>query len=978
MSLTPSAAQVTAIVAGPRDSAYLPDTLRAIARGRRRPDALILILLGADEPSEEITRALAELDRRSIVHHTVRCDAKTTGEAYARGLAEAEKATWLWLLHDDAAPQPDCLAELLRVADASRAIAAAGPKQVGWDNPDELLEVGIRATRSSRRVPEIDPGERDQGQFDEREDVLGVGTAGMLVRRKALSAAGGFDPALGPFGDGLELSRRLRAAGHRVVVVPRAHLRHARRSYADTARSFGQRRGTQIYTSLVGAPALVAPFLLLAYLVLAPLRAGARLLLKDTVRARGELRGAGFLLSRLGKLLSARRRLGKVKVTSAYRRLEATGGEVRAGRRDIRRGRREADKLRDAPPTEVLRERAAHAAKVRSAGTAATILGLVLGIVCLVPHLSAFALTGGGLAPDASTPGELLEAARASWIPRGDGYPGYLEPLWLLGLPFALLADLLGSRLDHAIFLLLLLAPGLAALAGFRLAGQIAASPALRFLAGIGWAGAPPFLASLANGELAAIVFHLVSPLLAGAMLRFWRTGRSSHLGAAAWWGLIFASAYPAAILPLALAALLAAAFSRRAAWLWLPVPAAAFTAPALWELAKHMPRSLVAIPGVPHAWRAGERAEILAGWPAGIPSSLAPILLASTGLLVLAAIGGLARPRWRLAACGLALTGAGFALTGLALAFPGPGEASPWPGPGMSVAVGGIIVAALAAGDGMADNLRRRSLGPLHLVSALAFLAAIALPAASAWHWGSGMLLDRDDVLIEDAPGTQVPALALKNASDPQRTRLLKITAGDNDTRVQLWRGDGVSLTDMNSAVTLAGVSAPADEELGRALTRAGEDDFATELAEHAVSVILLEGEGRGMEELAGRLDQSEGLTKVTTSELGTFWRLTIPTGRLTASGEVLPSGRISATANVPAGRLDLAERADPAWRAYQGNTELEPIDDSWHAAWQVPRTGEVTVVHEGIFAQWWMIAVRLLVVAANVIVGLPMRRWR
>lgn len=972
------AGTVAAILAGHRDSPYLPRTLRALASGRTRPASLILVLVDASEPTAEVRAELDELALRGVETEIVSHDAATTGEAYRAGYEAVDSARWLWLLHDDSAPEADCLAELLRVADASRAIAAAGPKQVGWEDPQELLEVGIRATRSSRRVPEIDPGERDQGQLDEREDVLGVGTAGMLVRAEALTEAGGFDPALGPFGDGLELSRRLRAAGHRVVVVPQAKLRHARHSYADTAKSFAQRRGTQIYTSLASAPALVFPFLLLAYLLLAPLRALARLLLKDTVRARGELWGAGFLLRRLGRLFSARRRLAKAKVTSSYRQLEATGGEVRAGRRDIRRARREAKQLRDAPPTEVIREQAAHAARVRSAGTAATAIAVAFGIVMLAPHLSTFALTGGGLAPDGASAGELLEAARSSWLPLGDGYPGYLEPLWLLAIPLALLAELVGAQLDQAVFLFILLSPALASLAAFRAAGLATSSPALRFLAAIGWAGAPPFLAAIANGEIAAIVFHLVAPPLAAAMLRLWRTGRSSHLGAAAWWALVLVAAYPAAMAPLLLAAVLAALFGRRPGWLWLIFPAGAFAAPALWELAKHMPRSLVALPGATHAWSAGDRPEILAGWPTGIPGQFSHIIIGATALLVVAAVLGLARPRWRLAACGLALTGAGFVLVGAALRYPGPGDAAPWPGPGMSVVAGGIILAALAAGDRLATDLSERALGPRHLLAAAAFLAAIVLPATSAWYWGSGMLTGRDDVLIADAPGEQVPALALKNAADPQRSRLLKVTAREDHTSVELWRGNGVSLTDLNSAITLAERSAPADEELGRALTRAGESDFAELLAEHAVSVILLDGEGPGLEDLAARLDQTEGITKITTSDLGTFWRLTVPTGRLMHGSQVLPSGIISARTEVPAGRLDLAERDDPGWKAYQGAEELTKVEDAWHASWQVPKEGEVRIVHEGIFSQWWMIAARILIVLANLVVSLPMRRWR
>src|SRR5699024_3601348 len=152
---------------------------------------------------------------------------------------------------------------LLRAAEAGPSIALAGPKQRDWARPDLLLEAGVRATVTGRRVPDIEDGEIDQGQHDSREDVLGVGTAGVLVRRTAWDELGGPDPSLGPYGDGLDLSQRAWRAGYRVVVVPGAVVHHARASYLglrdlssprpdphtvpDARRSFGARRRAQLF-----------------------------------------------------------------------------------------------------------------------------------------------------------------------------------------------------------------------------------------------------------------------------------------------------------------------------------------------------------------------------------------------------------------------------------------------------------------------------------------------------------------------------------------------------------------------------------------------------------------------------------------------------------------------------------------------------------------------------------------------------------
>ena len=65
----------------------------------------------------------------------------------------------------------------------ARSAALVGPKQVDWDDPEQLLEVGLRTTASARRANDVVAGEIDQGQHDDRSDVLAVGTAGALIDR---------------------------------------------------------------------------------------------------------------------------------------------------------------------------------------------------------------------------------------------------------------------------------------------------------------------------------------------------------------------------------------------------------------------------------------------------------------------------------------------------------------------------------------------------------------------------------------------------------------------------------------------------------------------------------------------------------------------------------------------------------------------------------------------------------------------------
>src|SRR5699024_4485605 len=179
--------------------------------------------------------------------------------------------------------EPGALAELLRATELAGTVAVAGCKQVRADDPARLVSVGVRTTASGRRLSPIEAGEVDQGQYDALDDVYAVGTAGMFITTEMWNRLGGPDPMLGPYGDGIDLSRRARLAGARVVIVPRAVVRHhraelrdLRAEHPDRRRSVRARREATLHARLTGAsvPGMVGWWLLM--ILLAPVRALGR------------------------------------------------------------------------------------------------------------------------------------------------------------------------------------------------------------------------------------------------------------------------------------------------------------------------------------------------------------------------------------------------------------------------------------------------------------------------------------------------------------------------------------------------------------------------------------------------------------------------------------------------------------------------------------------------------------------------------
>ena len=203
-------------------SPYLKQTLTALRACRYPVTSLVVVDTAADT-----TLTPAQLRPYAPLHYS-QVKANNLGQAVRLARANnLEAVDYLWMLHDDSAPDPECLGQLVQVFENSTTLGIAGPKALDWDKPETLASVGIHATRGGERLTPFDPGEVDQGQYDGISDVLAVGTAGLLIKAQLWDRLRGTNPLLGKFTEGLELGRRARMAGYRVCLVPAARIYHA-------------------------------------------------------------------------------------------------------------------------------------------------------------------------------------------------------------------------------------------------------------------------------------------------------------------------------------------------------------------------------------------------------------------------------------------------------------------------------------------------------------------------------------------------------------------------------------------------------------------------------------------------------------------------------------------------------------------------------------------------------------------------------
>ncbi|MFE0103243.1 glycosyltransferase [Streptomyces sp. NPDC059009] len=1032
---------VTAVLVSHDGARWLPDALAGLL-GQERPvqSAVAADTGSADDSARLVTEALGadrvlHLARRSGFGTAVDEAARTAAvltpdelpylkrpsgwdpvsrswrdDAYDMPeLPHGEPEQWLWLLHDDCAPEPTALAELLRAVETERElgrdVAIVGPKLRGWYDRRQLLEVGVSIANSGRRWTGLDRREQDQGQHDHVRPVLSVSTAGMLIRREVFERLGGFDRRLPLMRDDVDLCWRAQAAGHRVLVAPDAVVRHAeaasreRRAVDCVGRTSASPhkvdKAGAAYTLLVNARAATLPWVLFRLVVGTLLRTLAYLVGKAPGQAVDEVTGLLATLLRPGRIVAARSKRGKSVLEKGELRplFPPPGATVRAtveqvagnlvGRSDPevssagRHGAVESGPGGDDADFLEVEQFARLKRMARKPGPMLFVVLLFAALIACRELLGSGALAGGSLLPAPADASSLWGRYADGWHPVGTGGTQSAPPYLAL---VAGLSTLLFGSTGLAVTVLLVGSVPLAGFAAYFASRPLVESRLLRAWASVAYAFLPAATGALAGGRIGTAVLAVLLPLIAraGTAAAGLGTAEGTRGSWRATWAyallLTLATAFTPIVWPIALVLGLALLALRRSD---IRAYGLRFLAGLGTPLLILAPWSLTLLPfgffreaGLTYEAGAASALDLLGGSPGGSGTVHGLLLIG----IVLAALAALLRSERQLA------IRTAWTVALVSLFFAALSNGSVWAGPA-TLGYGIALLAAAALGaDGARARVAEQSFGWRQPVAALIAFAAAAGPLLVAAGWmirgGDGPLERRDPV--------QVPAFVAEESGTQDQARTLVLDS-DRAAKVSytLVRGSGARLGDAELAAA-AGSNKRLERTVARLVAGSGADQ-ADQLGGFAVRYVLVrDGAPRQMSRV---LDATPGLSRLSQEDGSALWRVDRQVARaaiVPKSGDPAPvaAGPVELHTKIPSGTegrvLRLADAADEGWTAtLDGRALTRTTLDGWAQGFELPASGgrldvtyEAPASHTG-----WLWAQGALAVVL-VVLALPGRR--
>ena len=994
--------RVTAVLVSHNGAVWLPEVVAALTSQTRPIDLITAVDTGSQDSSTKLLK--------SARIPFISADVETGfGQAISLAVNKLPKSVdheWIWLIHDDCAPAPTALAELLAAIDDRPQVVMVGPKLLGWHDRTHLLEAGVSIAGNGARWTGLEPLEYDQGQHDGNHDVLAVSTAGALIRRDVFEELGGLDPNLTLFRDDVDFGWRARAAGHSVMAATGAIAFHAQasaneRRTVEVDGAFLHRpllldRRNAAYVLLANSSWWILPWLVIQLLGTAIARAIGYLIAKLPGYAADEILAVGSLIVRPGLIIAARKVRKKQRFVSARVIAEfipprwsqirlASEGVVDAVRAKLfpENNQVSTTSVLDTNEDEDLLTPVStnHWFGVFKRPE---VIGFVLiSLISLLNSRNRFgALVGGALPISPAGATDLWRTYFESWHQVGMGST-VATPTWVAITATASLFFL--GKVQFLITTFFLVAPVLMMFTASKLLKRLTGNTWISIPAAFLYAVSPVAIAAVSTGHIATVLFMILAPLVALLLSDIekiesftWRKIAGVSLLLAVLYGfslMIFLIGLAAGLISTlsdygkhaqeANAPLYSQRLQKRAALIFVPF---VMNIPYSLETITHPSRLLVE-PGL--LISGGGPINALLGNPGGANSL--PIWLVSPILLVLIVSLFSSTYARRIAEYGVGALVIAVVISSLSISTHGNEASSKvWPGPVLVL----VTLAAVAAGTVLLDRLRETlvlsHIHYRHILSALLLFTTFTYSVlAIGWSVSKGA-----DSLVQANRETVMPAFL--SVEKDVKILVLREVGSENERKIQYYlsRGKDISLGEPDVAPTLTVAIADA----ARGLIDGSGVTSSSTLSDFGVKYLYVKAPFK--REIIRSIDGLGGFSRTSATSLGVVWKVTAPASRLMFVGadgvrKELEAGEVGARTYVPsAGTLILTETYNRSWQVLENGYRLDRNkNEQGLPTFTVTEPGEISLIHDGTIRRGWL-SLQLIFFVIVLVMALPAGR--
>ena len=994
--------RVTAVLVSHNGAVWLPEVFAALTSQTRPIDLITAVDTGSQDASTKLLKS-ARIPFMSA-------DVQTGfGEAVSLAVDKLPKPVdheWIWLIHDDCAPAPTALAELLAAVDDRPQVVMIGPKLLGWHDRTHLLEAGISIAGNGARWTGLEPLEYDQGQHDGIYDVLAVSTAGALIRRDVFEELDGLDPSLTLFRDDVDFGWRARAAGHSVMVATSAVAFHAQasateRRVVEVDGAFLHRpllldRRNAAYVLLANSSWWILPWLVIQILGSAIARAIGYLIAKLPGYAADEILAVGALIIRPGSLIAARKMRRKQRFVSARVIAEfipPRWSQIRLASEsaiETLRSKLFPENVQVSTPSVLdSNEDEDLLTPVNTNHWFAIfkrpeVIGfLLIAIISLLNSRNRFgALVGGALPISPSGATDLWRTYFESWHQVGMG-SSVATPTWVAITATASLVFL--GKVQFLITTFFLLAPVVMMFTVSKLLKRLTNNPWISVPAAFLYAMSPVAIAAISTGHIATVLFLVLAPYVA-LLLRdiekieefTWRRIAGISLLLAVLYGfslMIFVIGLMAGLVSTmsdyekhakeANSQFYLHRLQKRAALIFIPF---LMNVPYSLEALVNPSRLLVE-PGL--LISGGGPFLTLLGNPGG--TNALPMWLVSPILLVLIVSLFSSTHARRIAEYGVGALVLAVILSALSVSTHGnEGSTKVWSG---SVIVL-VTLAAISAGTVLLDRLRETlvlsHVHYRHILSALLLFSTFAYSvAAIGWSVTKGA-----DSLVQTNRETVMPAFL--SVEKDTKILVLREVGSENAKKIQyqLSRGKDISLGEPD----VAPAQNSAIAEAARGLIDGSGVSSSSTLSDFGVKYLFVKAPFK--KEIIRTIDGLGGFTRTSATALGVVWKVSAPASRLMFIGtdgvrKELQAGEVGARTYVPsAGTLILTETYNRSWQILENGYRLDRSkNEQGLPTFKVTEAGEISLIHDGTTRRAWL-SLQLIFFVVVLVMALPAGR--